>query len=168
MNFLIVVDMQVDFISGSLGSDDAKAIVTNVVNKVKSFDGKVIFTRDTHKSDYMNTHEGRKLPVEHCIKETKGWQICEELRPYAHSIVDKPSFGSMDLPSYIKLIDENPESIELCGLCTDVCVISNAVILKNAFPEAEISVQADCCAGITKEGHNTALKAMQPMQIEIK
>ena len=164
MKYLIVVDMQVDFITGSLGSNLAEAIVSNVVEKVKNFDGKVIFTRDTHFADFLQTQEGRKLPVEHCIKDTDGWQICDELKPYANEVVDKITFGSVDLPQMITDADE----IELCGLCTDICVISNAMILKATFPEVKITVDSECCAGVSVEGHNTALNAMKAVQIEVK
>lgn len=163
MKFLIVVDMQNDFITGSLGSKLAEAIVPNVVEKIKNFDGKVIFTRDTHFADYMNTQEGKKLPVEHCIKDTDGWQICDELKPYVNEVVDKITFGSVDLPQLIKDADE----IELCGLCTDICVISNAMILKATFPEVKITVDSNCCAGVSVESHNTALDAMKTVQIEV-
>ncbi len=168
MKYLIVVDMQVDFITGSLGSELASAIVSSVVSKVKNFDGRVIFTRDTHFPDYMNTQEGRKLPVMHCVKGTSGWQICNELKPYAKTVVDKITFGSVDLPNIIKSYGEEIEEIELCGLCTDICVISNAMILKAAFPEVKISVDGSLCAGVTPENHNTALEAMKAVQIEIK
>ena len=164
---LIVVDMQVDFINGALGSDLAVAIVPNVVEKVKRFDGKVIFTRDTHFEDYMNTQEGKNLPVPHCIKDTDGWQICDELKPYADVIIDKLTFGSIELPDFIKSFNEPIEKIELCGLCTDICVISNAVVLKAAFPEVPIAVDSSCCAGVTVESHNNALNAMKVLQIEI-
>lgn len=167
MRYLIVVDMQVDFITGSLGSKDAKAIVPAVVNKVKNFAGRVIFTRDTHFDNYLQTQEGTKLPVVHCIKDTSGWQICDELKPYVKTVVDKETFASMDLPRIIKDFGENIEKIELCGLCTDICVISNAMILKAAFPETPVEVDADCCAGVNKERHNTALDAMRAVQIEI-
>lgn len=167
MKYLIVVDMQVDFINGALGSDLAVAIVPNVVEKVKSFDGKVIFTRDTHFKDYMNTQEGKNLPVPHCIKDTDGWQICDELKPYADVIIDKLTFGSIELPDFIKSFNEPIEKIELCGLCTDICVISNAVVLKAAFPEVPIAVDSSCCAGVTVESHNNALNAMKVLQIEI-
>ena len=168
MKFLIVVDMQVDFITGSLGSNLATAIVPNVVEKVKNFDGKVIFTRDTHFEDYMQTQEGRKLPVPHCIKDTDGWQICEELQPYVETVIDKVTFGSVELPQLLNEFGETIEEIELCGLCTDICVISNAMILKAAFPEVPVVVDASCCAGVTMESHNNALKAMQAVQIEVK
>lgn len=167
MKYLIVVDMQVDFINGALGSDLAVAIVPNVVEKVKSFDGKVIFTRDTHFKDYMNTQEGKNLPVPHCVKDTDGWQICDELKPYADVIIDKLTFGSIELPNFIKSFNEPIEKIELCGLCTDICVISNAVVLKAAFPEVPIAVDSSCCAGVTVESHNNALNAMKVLQIEI-
>lgn len=167
MKFLIVVDMQVDFITGSLGSPLAEKIVPDVVKKVKEFDGEVIFTRDTHFNDYIETQEGKKLPVEHCIKDTDGWQICDELKPYANKVIDKITFGSIDLPSILKDYGEKIEEIELCGLCTDICVISNAMILKAAFPEAKLVVDSKCCAGVSVDSHNTALDAMKAVQIEI-
>ncbi len=167
MRYLIVVDMQVDFITGALGSELATAIVPNVVEKVKNFDGKVIFTRDTHFADYMQTQEGKNLPVPHCIKDSDGWQICDELRPYAEIIVDKLTFGSIDLPRLLAGYGEPIEKIELCGLCTDICVISNAMVLKAAFPEVPIAVDASCSAGVSVESHNTALSAMRAVQIEI-
>lgn len=168
MKYLIVVDMQNDFISGALGSELAEKIVPCVVDKVKKFNGKVIFTRDTHFEDYMQTQEGRKLPVEHCIKDTCGWQICDELKPYVNYVVDKVTFGSVDLPEIIKSFDAEPQEIELCGLCTDICVISNAMILKSTFPETKIIVDGKCCAGVSMESHNTALNAMKAVQIEIR
>ena len=166
MKYLIVVDMQNDFISGSLGSDMAKAIVDNVVEKVKNFEGEIIFTRDTHADCYLDTMEGKNLPVVHCVKGTDGWQICPELSPYVENVIDKVTFGSVDLPHIIAKSGEI-ESIELCGLCTDICVISNAMILKATFPEAKISVDSSCCAGVTFESHNNALLAMKMTQIEI-
>ena len=168
MKYLIVVDMQVDFITGSLGSGMAEAIVDNVVQKVKNFNGKVIFTRDTHFSEYLTTQEGKNLPVMHCIKDTEGWQIAKELAPYVNTVVDKETFGSVNLPKIIKEDGQEIEEIELCGLCTDICVISNAIILKASFPEVKISVDASCCAGVTKESHQNALNAMKAVQIEIK
>ena len=167
MKYLIVVDMQVDFITGSLGSHMAEAIVPGVVDKVKNFDGRIIFTRDTHFDDYMSTQEGKKLPVMHCVKDTDGWQICSELAPYAENVVDKVTFGSVKLPEIIKAYGDNIEEIELCGLCTDICVISNAMILKAAFPEVKITVDGSCCAGVREESHNTALEAMKMVQIEV-
>ena len=167
MKYLIVVDMQVDFITGSLGSKLAEGIVDNVVSKVKGFDGKVIFTRDTHFADYLKTQEGAKLPVEHCIKNTDGWQICDQLKPYAETVIDKVTFGSVDLPKILMEYGDEIEEIELCGLCTDICVISNAMILKASFPEVKITVDSKCCAGVSVESHNIALNAMKAVQIEV-
>ena len=167
MKYLIVVDMQVDFITGSLGSELATAIVPNVIEKVKNFDGKVIFTRDTHFDNYMQTQEGKKLPVPHCIKDTDGWQICDELKPYAETVIDKVTFGSINLPKILRDSKESIDEIVLCGLCTDICVISNAMILKSAFPEVKLTVDASCCAGVTVDSHITALNAMRAVQIEI-
>ena len=167
MKFLIVVDMQVDFTTGSLGSPHAAAIIPHVVEKVKGFDGKVIFTRDTHAQNYLQTQEGTKLPVVHCIKDTDGWQICDALRPFADTVIDKETFGSMDLPHLLRQMGEPIDSITLCGLCTDICVISNAMIVKAAFPEVPITVDASCCAGVTEESHRTALDAMRAVQITV-
>ncbi len=167
MKYLIVVDMQNDFISGSLGSEQAKAIVSSVLEKVKSFDGTVIFTRDTHGENYLKTQEGKNLPVEHCLKGTWGHEICDELKPFAETIVDKGVFGSLELPEVVKKCRAKIEEIELCGLCTDICVISNAMILKSAFPETKIVVNSKLCAGVTEESHLNALNAMKAVQIEI-
>ena len=168
MKYLIVVDMQNDFTTGSLGSAHAAAIIPNVVRKVENFDGQIIFTRDTHGEDYMQTQEGRKLPVAHCVKDTAGWQICEELKPYVDQVVDKVTFGSIALPHILSKQGGPVEEIELCGLCTDICVISNAMILKASFPESKITVDAACCAGVTMESHRTALEAMKAVQIEVR
>lgn len=168
MKYLIVVDMQNDFITGSLGSEHAQKIVPHVIQKVKNFDGKVIFTRDTHSDNYMHTQEGTKLPVLHCVKGTIGWQICDELMPFVNEVVDKITFGSVELPDILRSHNEEIEKIELCGLCTDVCVISNAMILKAAFPETTIEVDSMCSAGVSVESHNTALNAMKAVQIEVK
>ena len=168
MNFLIVVDMQNDFIDGALGSAQAESIVEKVAKKVKDFDGKVLFTRDTHATDYLETQEGKKLPVEHCIVNTHGWQICDALLPFVKdNVVNKATFGSTDLADIIKKEDACPNEITLCGLCTDICVISNAMLLKAAFPETKIYVDSACCAGVTQDSHNTALDAMKAVQIEI-
>ncbi len=167
MKYLIVVDMQNDFITGALGSKLAEAIVPNVVKKVENFNGRVIFTRDTHFEDYLDTQEGKKLPVKHCIKDTDGWQICDELKGFANDVVDKITFGSINLPHILKNSDSEIEEIELCGLCTDICVISNAMILKATFPEVKITVDGTCCAGVSVESHNTALDAMRAVQIEV-
>lgn len=168
MKILVVVDMQVDFITGSLGSKLAAAIVPNVVEKVKNFDGIVIFTRDTHYDNYLATQEGRKLPVVHCIENTPGWQICDELMPYVKNVINKPAFGSISLAEYINSIEKTIDEIELCGVCTDICVISNAMILKSAFPEIKITLDPSCCAGVTTESHNTAINAMRAVQIDIR
>ncbi len=166
MKFLIVVDMQNDFITGSLGRTLAENIVENVVNKVKAFDGTVIFTRDTHFENYLNTREGKNLPVVHCVKDTAGWEICDELKPFVQKVVDKPTFGSITLAEELKTYNDI-EEIELCGLCTDICVISNAMILKATFPEVKIVVDSTCCAGVSETSHNTALNAMKAVQIKI-
>ena len=165
--FLIVVDMQKDFIDGSLGTPEAQAIVPAVVEKVKAFEGRVIFTRDTHHADYPQTREGRYLPVGHCFEGTEGWQIIPELRPFAADVVDKPTFGSVDLAERLKSRAGGIESIELIGLCTDICVVSNALLLKAAMPEVPISVDSRCCAGVTPEKHAAALETMRSCQISV-
>ncbi len=167
MDFLIVVDMQHDFIDGVLGTKEAVSIVDNVIEKIKGFEGKVIATRDTHQSDYLDTQEGRNLPVSHCIEGSKGWEIHEKIAPYTTEAIDKPVFGSMELSAVISSYDKSPKSITLIGVCTDICVISNAIILKSAFPETKIIVDSACCAGVTKEAHEIALMAMKPCQIEV-
>lgn len=169
-NVLIVVDMQNDFITGALGSSEAQAIVPNVKAKLSSFDGRVIFTRDTHESNYLETQEGKKLPVPHCIRGTHGWEICDELKCFAKEIIDKPTFGSVELQAMLESINrEQPiEKIELVGLCTDICVISNAMLLKSTLLNAEISVDSSCCAGVTPQSHTRALEAMKMCQIEVK
>ena len=164
MKTLIVVDMQNDFITGSLGSKEAEKIVPYVKELVENFEGEVIFTRDTHGDDYLETSEGKKLPVEHCIKGTHGWEICDELKPFAKTVIDKETFGSMHLPM---AIDSSSREIELCGLCTDICVISNAMIVKASYPEKIIKIHENGCAGVTPESHKNALSAMQAVQIEI-
>lgn len=166
MKFLIVVDMQEDFVRGALGSAAAEAIVPRVVEKVKNFDGTVLFTRDTHGEDYRQTQEGRKLPVLHCVKDTAGWQIVSELLPYVTRAVDKPTFGSVELPRILADYGDVDE-VTLCGLCTDICVISNAMLVKAAFPEATVTVDGTCSAGVSEESHRTALQAMRAVQIEV-
>lgn len=167
---LVVVDMQVDFISGALGSPAAAAIVPAVVEKIKkeaSLGTEIIFTKDTHGDDYLETQEGHRLPVPHCIKGTPGWELDEALHPLArgHKIVKKNTFGSMELAHDVA--GQTFQEIELIGLCTDICVISNAMLLKAALPEATIRVCASCCAGVTPESHRTALEAMKACQIEV-
>ena len=172
MNLLIVVDMQNDFISGALGTEEARAIVTKVKEKIESFSGEVIFTRDTHGEDYLSTREGKNLPVSHCIRGTWGWEICDELLPLTKGkkLVDKPTFGSTELAHYVSSIYNKEEGakISLIGLCTDICVISNAMLLKAALPEADIAVDGACCAGVTPQSHSNALAAMKTCQIEVE
>ena len=169
---LVVVDMQKDFVDGALGTKEAVAIVPNVVSKIKNFDGDIIVTYDTHFENYMETSEGKKLPVSHCIKDTDGWELDrnveEALEGKDYIAVEKPTFGSLDLPEIIaENYDENDVSIELIGLCTDICVVSNAIILKAAFYETPISVDASCCAGVTPESHKAALATMKMCQINV-
>lgn len=171
MNILIVVDMQNDFIDGSLGTKEAVEIVPNVVNKIKSFNGKVFFTRDTHEDNYLQTQEGKNLPVRHCIRNTQGWQLrkeIEELRK--EQPIDKGTFGSIKLAKMLDELnqgDEQIESITLIGLCTDICVISNALTIKAFLPEVKIIVDSNCCAGVTPKSHQEALNSMRMCQIEI-
>lgn len=170
MKYLIVVDMQNDFIDGALGTKEAVAIVPAVKEKIKNFDGRIIFTRDTHEADYLSTQEGKNLPVEHCVRGTGGWQINAELEALRkNEAIDKPSFGSVELAQMLKAENEkeNIESIELIGLCTDICVISNAMLIKAFLPEIPVEVDASCCAGVTPESHQRALDAMAVCQIKI-
>lgn len=170
-DFLIVVDMQKDFIHGALGTKEAEAIVPRVREKIERFDGRILFTRDTHEGDYLETQEGRRLPIPHCIRRTEGWQISDELpEQKAYAMVDKPTFGSVELGELLRREDKREAigSITLVGLCTDICVISNALLLKAFLPEAEIFVDASCCAGVTPESHRIALEAMRSCQIQIQ
>lgn len=169
---LLVVDMQNDFIDGALGTEEAQKILPAVIKRVREFEGDVIYTRDTHFENYMETQEGKKLPVPHCIKGTKGWELQPELgklcKEKGAAILDKTTFGSRELPDYLKAhYPEGMESIELIGLCTDICVISNAMVLKAFFPELPVKVTASCCAGVTPTSHENALEAMKMCQIEI-
>lgn len=167
MKVLCVIDMQNDFIDGALGTKEAEAIVENVKAKIELYrknGDTVIFTRDTHSEDYMNTQEGKNLPVPHCIKGSKGWEISEKLDTASDKIIDKPTFGSFELAEYISTLAD-VEEIELIGLCTDICVISNAMILKARFTETSIKVDSSCCAGVTPESHTNALGAMKMCQI---
>lgn len=194
MKVLIAVDMQNDFIDGALGTPEAQAIVVPVEKKIREFDGLVILTRDTHQENYLTTQEGRNLPVEHCIQGTDGWEISPAVMEAARAqarmqdevleddteeaavelefepvIFDKPAFGSMELGiALAKCNEEEPvESVELVGLCTDICVISNAMIVKASLPEVPVFVDASCCAGVTPESHQRALAAMEACQIRI-
>lgn len=169
MKLLIVIDMQNDFIDGALGTAEAVKIVPAVADKLaarRSEGWKVLFTRDTHGADYLDTQEGRRLSVPHCIWGTEGWQITSSLDVGDAVLVDKPTFGSLDLAEAAANLGE-PEEIELVGLCTDICVISNAMILKARFPEARVLVDAACCAGVTPESHENALKAMRGCQVDV-
>lgn len=166
---LVVVDMQKDFIDGALGTKEAVAIVDRVAETVRAFDGEVIFTRDTHGSDYLETQEGRNLPVVHCIEGTDGWQLDQKLQVLktdSMKIFDKPTFGSVALAEYLKA-DKEIESITLVGLCTDICVISNALLIKANMPEVEVQVIEKCCAGVTPQSHANALEAMKMCQVKI-
>ena len=164
---LVVVDMQNDFIDGALGTPEAVAIVPYVKELIEGFDGKVLFTRDTHFENYMDTEEGRNLPVPHCIKGTEGWQIRAELDALRTTeAIDKITFGSRDLVDVLAAEGEI-ESITFVGLCTDICVISNAMVVKAFFPEIPLLVDAKACAGVTPESHARALAAMKTCQIKV-
>lgn len=168
MKILAVIDMQNDFIDGALGTPEAVKIVPGVVKRMKEFEGRVICTRDTHGEDYRDTQEGRILPIPHCIRGTKGWELRPEVAEAAREEpVDKATFGSTKLGELLR--EENAkepiEYIELIGLCTDICVISNALLLKAFLPETEIRVDADLCAGVTPQSHKRALEAMEACQI---
>ena len=161
---LIVVDMQKDFIDGALGTKEAVAIVENVKKKIARYQqngDEIIFTRDTHQSDYLNTNEGKNLPVEHCIEGTDGWKIQEGLEVPGAIYIDKPTFGYLNWKEY------NLEEVEMVGLCTDICVISNALIIKATYPEIQVSVDANCCAGVTPESHMAALTTMKMCQVKV-
>lgn len=164
---LIVVDMQNDFIDGALGTKEAAAIVPYVKDVIESFDGEVYFTRDTHFENYMETQEGANLPVPHCIKDTDGWQIRAELDALRRTeAIDKLTFGSSALVDVLKA-EKDIESITFVGLCTDICVISNAMVVKAFFPEVPLIVDAKGCAGVSPESHKRALEAMKVCQIKI-
>lgn len=184
MKALIIVDMQNDFIDGALGTPEAQAIVSNVVNKMKSHKNTntiILFTKDTHKENYLDTPEGKKLPIPHCIEGTLGWSIVKPIASefksdgymtYSSSTVIngrvlKSTFGSYDL---LKILDSDEvefDEIELCGVCTDICVISNAIMIKNYFPDVKVIVDASCCAGVTPEKHAAALEVMKSCQINV-
>lgn len=166
---LVVVDMQKDFIDGSLGTEEARAIVPRVAEKIREYQAagnEVVFTLDTHGEDYLNTQEGKKLPVIHCVKDTAGWELDKALEKFQGKRFEKPSFGSKDLAAWAA--EEGFDEIELIGLCTDICVISNALLLKAYLPETEITVDGSCCAGVTPQSHTNALEAMKMCQIQIR
>lgn len=167
MKILVVVDMQNDFIDGALGTPEAVSIVPYVKQVIEFFDGKVLFTRDTHFADYMDTQEGKNLPVPHCIKDTDGWRIRRELDALRKTpAIDKITFGSKDLVDILKG-EPSIESITFAGLCTDICVISNVMLTKAFFPEIPLIVDAKACAGVTPESHQNALAAMKMCQVRI-
>jgi len=161
---LIVVDMQNDFIDGALGTKEAAAIVENVRAKIAKYQAngdEIIFTRDTHQAGYLNTNEGKHLPVEHCIEGTMGWEIRKELEVPQAIYINKPTFG------YLNWADYKLEEVEMVGLCTDICVVSNALIIKAIYPESKVTVDASCCAGVTPESHLAALATMKMCQVEV-
>ena len=169
---LIVVDMQNDFVDGALGTKEAAAVVDRVVSKIKACSGRIAATMDTHQENYLETAEGKKLPVPHCIKMTQGWQLNEKVRQALseknYITIEKGTFGSTDLAAWIgRILEEKEIEVELAGLCTDICVVSNALLLKAHFPEMRILVDADCCAGVTPETHLAALETMKMCQIDI-
>ena len=180
-SYLIVVDMQKDFVDGSLGSKEAQAIVENVTRKIENWQGPIVVTRDTHGSDYLLTREGKYLPVEHCIVDTEGWQIDQRVQAALEkkddvTYIDNPTYGSVELVDWIAKrqgyakedrAQARDMEIELIGLCTDICVVSNAMLLKAAYPEVNLSVDASCCAGVTPESHEAALTTMKCCQIDI-
>ena len=169
---LIVVDMQNDFITGSLGTREAEAIVPNVVEKIKSWKGEMFFTQDTHKVNYMNTQEGKWLPIEHCIVLTEGWKLHKDISNICGPVPTfmKNTFSCSALLGTLNELKkgETIKEIQLVGLCTDICVISNALMLKSHYPEIPIIVDANCCAGTTQEMHKKALDVMRSCQIIIK
>ncbi|WMC93407.1 cysteine hydrolase family protein [Kineothrix sp. MB12-C1] len=171
MNYLIVVDMQNDFVDGALGTKEAISIVPKVVEKIKNFSGKILYTKDTHEENYMETQEGRNLPVPHCIKDTKGWMLCPEVEALCtEEPITKPTFGSVTLGQVLQEMNEKEpiDSITLIGLCTDICIISNAFLIKAVLPEVPIVVDASCCAGVTPESHKRALESMRTCHIQIE
>ncbi len=168
MEYLIVVDMQKDFVDGALGTKEAVAILPKVKEKIDAYakrGGQIIFTRDTHGADYLSTNEGKHLPVPHCVQNTPGWQIYEGLWVDGAQLINKPTFGFLDWKQYILKTEDL--TIELIGLCTDICVVSNALILKAAFPEATVQVDSAACAGVTPQTHAAALETMNMCQVHV-
>ena len=166
MKYFIIIDEQVDFDFGSLANENNQKIVPAIVEKAKELKEKgyrIIATRDTHHKDYMDTQEGKNLPVVHCIKGTPGWEVIDEIKPYVDEYVDKPTFGFLGWKDVIK----NPEAIEMCGTVTSICCIANAVILKATFSETPISVYKDLCSDISIESHNAALTVLKAQQISV-
>ncbi len=170
MRVLVVIDMQNDFIDQALGTKEAVGIVENVAKKIKEFDGQVIYTKDTHRENYLDTQEGKNLPVTHCIRGSEGWQISAALPVAEDAIIfEKPTFGSKELGQYLEDLakDKDIDEIEVIGLCTDICVISNALLIKAFLPEVKITVDSACCAGVTPKSHKNALEAMKMCQINV-
>lgn len=171
MKYLVVVDMQRDFVDGSLGTAEAVKIVPAICHKIKEFSKENIFvTLDTHYENYLQTSEGKKLPVEHCIKGTDGWKLDENVKKAldgAGMYFEKNTFGSVRLAQYLKSILKEGDSVELCGLCTDICVVSNALMIRAFSPETEIIVSESCCAGVTIQAHKSALETMKSCMITI-
>lgn len=170
---LVIVDMQNDFITGSLANKEAEKILPKISKMIQEFDGEIIFTRDTHDSRYSESNEGKHLPIEHCMKGTFGHQIHRDLLGWRDAkVVDKKTFGSIDLVKSIKEcsygLDRRNVEIHIVGTCTDICVVSNAIILKTEFPEAKIIVHKKCCAGMDIKGHNAAMLVMKRCQIDIE
>ena len=170
--FLVIVDMQKDFVDGALGTAEAVEMTPRAAERIRDFDGEIFVTFDTHFDNYLDTAEGRKLPVPHCIRDTEGWMLTpavqEALAGKTWTPVEKKTFGSVALPGLIReAAGEEDFSIELLGLCTDICVVSNALLLKANFPEQPIAVRAACCAGVTPASHEAALTTMRFCQIDI-
>ncbi|MDO5292164.1 MAG: isochorismatase family cysteine hydrolase [bacterium] len=174
MKLLAVIDMQNDFVTGVLGTKEAESIVPGVVKMINSYDGQVVYTKDTHTVDYLHTMEGKKLPVTHCVAGTEGWQLVPEIKnAIEHKACKefcKPTFGSLELQEYVKALNEEQpiEQIDLIGVCTDICVISNALLLKATVPEVKICVYEDLTAGVTEEIHLNALNAMKMCHIDVE
>lgn len=176
MRFLVVVDMQNDFIDGVLGTPEARAILPKVIEKVAAFDGEIVATMDSHGKDYLETQEGTLLPIKHCICGERGWDMPDKLYQVMEkdnwaSTFSKGTFGSVRLAEYLRAVNDARAKIDeviLVGLCTDICVISNAMLIKAFLPEVKITVDAACCAGVTPESHNNALAAMKMCQINIE
>ena len=168
MKALIVVDMQRDFIDGALGTKEAVAIVPKVIEKVKEYENRadlIIYTKDTHYDDYLKTREGRHLPVEHCIKGTPGHDIPDEILRGHDVVFEKLTFGSVELVEYLRTLEL--DVVELIGICTDICVVSNALLIKASFPELDVTVDSACCAGVTPDTHTAALTTMKMCQINV-
>lgn len=162
---LVVIDVQNDFVTGPLGTKEAQEMIPRLVEKLRETKSDLIFTQDTHKDNYLQTHEGKNLPVVHCIKGTEGWELVDDVQEFVQyaNVIEKKAFGSTRLPSLLKPYEE----IEFCGLCTDICVISNALLVKAFYPETLVSIDSKCCAGSTPEAHDAALMILKNCQCKI-